>query len=111
MNANRCLKQLILLFACVGAASMAGAAFPTAGGDYSYKGSQLFGDQRTTGQTGDLYITVTEPGTGTPFWPGANDATPYWQIFKGESSAEKPVPSRRRWDRMPAMHRSTSPEV
>lgn len=85
MNANRCLKQLILLFACVGAASMAGAAFPTAGGDYSYKGSQLFGDQRTTGQTGDLYITVTEPGTGTPFWPGANDATPYWQIFKGES--------------------------
>ena len=57
------------------------AATTNEGGEYTYTGSPT--DNRTTGQTGDQTYTVVNPITINNFWPGQNDDSPYWQIYKG----------------------------
>ena len=58
-----------------------GAASTNEGGEYTYTGSP--NDNRTTGQTGDQTYTVNRPITVVNFYPGANDLTSYWQIYRG----------------------------
>ena len=57
------------------------AAASNEGGEYTYAGSP--NDNRTTGQTGDQIYTVSSPISIGNFWPGQNDSSPYWQIYKG----------------------------
>ena len=57
------------------------AASSNEGGEYTYTGSP--NDNRTTGQTGDQIYTVSSPISIGNFWPGQNDSSPYWQIYKG----------------------------
>ncbi len=58
------------------------AAVPNEGGEYTY--STAYGnDLRTTGQTGDQIWNIASPVSIGNFWPGQNDVSPYWQIFRG----------------------------
>ena len=59
------------------------AAVPNEGGTYTYSKTEHGNDLRTTGQTGDQIWNVASPVTIGNFWPGQNDAVPYWQIYTG----------------------------
>lgn len=72
-----------LAFAGVIACAGVCGAVSNEGGTYELNAKSAFGEMRTTGQTGDQVYVVTEPAAPTRFWPGANDATPYAQIFTG----------------------------
>lgn len=61
--------------------SVLAAASSNEGGEYAYAGSPT--DNRTTGQTGDQTYTISAPITVNNFWPGQNDSSDYWQIYKG----------------------------
>lgn len=76
------MKRLLV---CAGVAAFAGmcGAVSNEGGTYELNAKSGFGEMRTTGQTGDQVYVVTETVEPMRFWPGANDDTPYAQIFTG----------------------------
>ena len=83
MSSQNPFHTVIVAAFCAFALPMAGFAAATTneGGEYTYSGSPT--DNRTTGQTGDQTYTVVNPISINNFWPGQNDDSPYWQIYKG----------------------------
>lgn len=77
--ASTFLAAAVLAVATPG--SVLAAASSNEGGEYAYAGSPT--DNRTTGQTGDQTYTISAPITVNNFWPGQNDSSDYWQIYKG----------------------------
>lgn len=75
------MRKLLTVMCAIVASAMVGAATTNEGGEYTYPKWQT--DNRTTGQTGDQIWNVTAPLTIENFYPGANDLTSYWQIYRG----------------------------